>query len=96
MVPRMFDAWVQVTKTVFSVSRFLRSETSSLGFVLEVGSHHFRVRDWRSARETQGAMLASWSSPEMMTSDPAGKVKAKERLRKSWVVADPRTGLGLA
>lgn len=36
-------------------------------------------------------MLASWSRVEMMSSDPAGKLRMRERLEKSWVVEGPIT-----
>jgi len=59
--------------------------------------HHLMVRFWREARSIQGAMLASWSSGERMSSSPGEKSRAYERLRKSWVVDEPRTiSLGLA
>ena len=36
-------------------------------------------------------MLASWSRDEMMISEPAGRVRMRERLEKSWVVEGPIT-----
>ena len=36
-------------------------------------------------------MLASWSTLEMMSSEPAGKESAKDKVRKRDVVEDPRT-----
>lgn len=80
-----------MTSTVFSESNSLRSDTSSFGFVLGFGIHHFTVRFWRSARSSQLAMLASWSSLEMIISDPVVKDRAKESVRKRTVVEEPRT-----
>lgn len=91
IVPKMLEACVHVTSTVFSVSRSLRSDASSLGFVPALGDHHLMVRFWRAARSTQEAMLASWSTLEMMSSEPAGKESAKDKIRKRDVVEDPRT-----
>lgn len=76
IVPRMLEAWVHVTKTVFSDRRSFRSVASSLGLILVLGSHHLMVNFWRAARETQEAMLASWSILEMISSDPSGKSRA--------------------
>ena len=36
-------------------------------------------------------MFASWSSEEMMNSAPAGTLRMRERLEKSWVVEGPIT-----
>ncbi len=57
------------------------------------GSHHFSTNLLREARVTQEAMLASWSMAEITISEPSGKGRAKERLRKSCVVEEPRTML---
>lgn len=82
------------TITVFSVSSSLRSDASSFGFSLVFGTHHLMVRPAYPAMATQGAMLASWSTFEMMISDLGGNgPKLMERLRKSWVVDDPKTML---
>lgn len=89
----MLDACVHVTITVFLDRSSFRSDASNLGFSLVFGSHHLIVSFWRAARATQEAMFASWSILEMISSDPAGNSRAKERLRKSWVVDDPRTSL---
>ena len=80
-----------MTNFVFSERRSLRSEGSNFGFSLVFGSHHLRTRFWRAARETQEAMLASWSILEMTSSEPGGKSRAYDRFRKSWVVDPPRT-----
>lgn len=69
----------------------MRSKTSSLGFVPALGAHHLIVRFWRAARSTQEAMLASWSTLEIIISEPAGKERAKDKVRKRDVVDDPRT-----
>jgi hypothetical protein len=61
IVPRMLEACVHVTRTVFSDKRSLRSEARSFGFF------------------------------ETIISEPSGKSRAQERLRKSCVVAEPRT-----
>lgn len=55
----MLLAWVQATRTVFSESRGFRVDISNLGFEVEVGVHHFMVREEREARVIQEAMLAS-------------------------------------
>jgi hypothetical protein len=80
-----------VTSTVFSVKRSARSEARSLGFSFDFGVHHLIVKLWRSARSSQAAILASWSIDEMTSSEPAGNLKAKDRLRNSCVVDDPST-----
>lgn len=49
------------------------------------------VSFWRAARATQGEMLASWSSWDMTSSEPAGNSKAKDRLRNNCVVDAPST-----
>lgn len=36
-------------------------------------------------------MFASWSMKEIMISEPGGKEKDWDRLRKSWVVEGPMT-----
>ena len=41
-------------------------------------------------------MLASWSREEMMSSDPAGKLRMRERLEKSWVVEGPITATSVS
>jgi hypothetical protein len=92
MVPRMLEAWVHVTKAVLEDRRGLRESGVREGLLDLVGFHHFMVRDWIEARATQDAMLASWSIEDIMISEPAGKENACERLRKSWVVLEPRTG----
>lgn len=96
MVPRMLLAWVQVTRRVLSESRAARPEARSLGLVLASGTsvlgfHHLRTSFWRSARSTQGAMLASWSTAETISSSPSWKRRAYETLRNSWVVEGPIT-----
>lgn len=72
IVPRMLLAWVQVTSFVFSERSSFKSWASSLGFSLVLGFHHLMVKFWRAARETQEAVLASWSIPERISSEPAG------------------------
>lgn len=94
IVPRMLDAWVQVTRRVRGVSRGVRSEARSLGSCREDGSHHLMTSCWRSARSTHGAMLASWSMPERTSSSPGWKARVAETLRKSCVVDAPRTVWG--
>ena len=77
MVPRMLDVWVQATKTVLSLSKGARFS----GVCFRAGPcdaspiHHLTTRFWCSAIRSQLETLASWSRAEMMTSEPAGKVK---------------------
>src|SRR6187402_3430822 len=91
MVPRMLEACVHVTMAVLSESNSLRSDARSLGLYFVFGIHHLIIIPRRSAIETQGAMLASWSTMEMMISDPGWKLRVVDRLRYSCVVEDPRT-----
>ena len=82
-----------MTRTVFSERSSSNSEAKSLGFSLVFGSHHLRVSFRRAAKDIHEAMLASWSIFETIISEPSGNSSANERLRKSWVVAEPRTGI---
>jgi hypothetical protein len=91
IVPRMLEACVQVTITVLSDRRPLRSDASSFGFSLVLGSHHLIVRLRRAAISTQEAILASWSIFDRINSEPGGNSRATDRLRKSWVVEEPST-----
>lgn len=84
---------MHVTNFVFSERSSFKSEARSVGFSLVLGTHHLSVSFRRAAKDTHGAMLASWSTLEMMISEPSGNSRAKERLRNSCVVDDPRTGL---
>lgn len=65
IVPNMLLAWVSVTSFVCGVSKGKRFSGVSLGLLEGGGDHHFMVSFCRAARETQGAILASWSSLEM-------------------------------
>ena len=84
---------MQVTKRVFSLNKFFKSEGRSFGFDESAGVHHFMVKFCWAARSIQGAMLASWSMDERMNSEPgaADSNREWERLRKSWDVDEPRT-----
>ena len=88
----MFEACVHVTNTVLLESSSGRSDARSLGLSFVLGVHHLMTRLRRLARSTQEAMLASWSIDEMTNSEPSGNSRAYERLRKSWVVEEPKTG----
>ena len=109
MEPRTLLVCVHVTRAVFSSRRGRRfsgvrmgDELVGLGWgeVVEeeedvgVGFHHFTVWDWRLARRTQAAMLASWSNWEMMRVELGGRERMRERLEKSWVVEGPITRNG--
>ena len=93
IVPRMFEACVHVTNLVLSERSSFKSKARSLGFSFVFGTHHLRISFCRVAKDTHDAIFASWSTLEMMISEPSGKSRANERLRNSWVVDDPRTRL---
>lgn len=95
IVPRILLAWVRVTRRVLSLSSGFKFSGVSLGFVDDGdGVHHLMLRFWWRAMSSQGAMLASWSRLEIMISEAGGKVRARERLRKSWVAEGPITFRG--
>ena len=105
MDPKTLLVWVHVTSAVRSSRRGrrfsgVRTGEDLVGLGLEevveeegegVGFHHFMVWDWRWARRTQAAMLASWSSWERMRVEWGGRERMRERLEKSWVVEGPIT-----
>lgn len=95
IVPRTLDACVHVTSLVRSESSGFRDSGVSLGFEVVRSSaspvHHLMARFERAAMETQGAMLASWSNLERMSSSPGWNFRAMDKLRKSWVVEGPIT-----
>ena len=92
MVPRMLLVCVQATRRVCSERRGFSDSGVSCGFSLSAAPHHLMVRLRAVAVWTQGAMLASWSRRERISSEPGGKESAEERLRISCVVEEPRTG----
>lgn len=82
-MPVIFEACGQETNLVLSVKRVFKSATSQVGFLGSDDAHHFTVKPRRSAMRTQGALLASWFSLDMMSSSPGWNWSAVERLCNS-------------